>query len=186
MKTTIRYALAAGLVGAVALGAATPSEAQSRKSMRYQDRVATQSYAPSAQGYYGQGYYGNPVAAGVGVAGQAARTGVGLAAGAVGAGVGLATGIAGAALSPLTGGYNPGWQPGYEGYASAGGPIAPVTGPAGGTASVAGNGQCWISTDLNRGYGYLGDCRTRGADFGVAAITGQAGTQGTVVPYPQY
>lgn len=175
MKTTIRYALAAGLVGAVALGAATPSEAQSRKSMRYQDRVATQSYS--------QGYYGGPVAAGVGVAGQAARTGVGLAAGAVGAGVGLATGIAGAALSPLTGGYNAGWQPGYEGYASAGGP---VTGPAGGTAAVAGSGQCWISTDLNRGYGYIGDCRTRRADFGVAAITGQPGTQGTVLPYPLY
>lgn len=183
MNTTIRYALAAGLVGAIALGAATPSDAKSRKSMRHQDRVATQTYAPATQGYYGQGYYGNPVAAGVGVAGDAARTGVGLAAGAVGAGVGLATGIAGAALSPLTGGYNAGWQPGYEGYASAGGP---VTGPAGGTATVAGYGQCWISTDLNRGYGYTGDCRTRRADFGVAAISGQPGTQGTVLPYPLY
>lgn len=165
MKTTIRYALAAGLVGVVALGAATPSDAQSRHAkMRHHDRVATQTYAPGGYSYgnqRGAGYYGNPVGAGVG-----------LAAGAVGAGVGLATGIAGAALSPFTGGYNPGWQPGYEGYASAG-PVGPAPG-----------GSCWISTDLNRGYGYQGVCGTRGADVGVAAISGQSGTQGTILPYP--
>ncbi|MDC7785281.1 hypothetical protein PQJ75_13015 [Rhodoplanes sp. TEM] len=168
MKTMVHYAVAAGLAGALALATVTPSDAQSRRAqMRHQDRVATQTYAP--------GYYGNPVAAGVGVAGEAARTGVGLAAGAVGAGVGLATGIAGAALSPLTGGYNAGWQPGYEGYASAG----PV-------AAAPGGGGCWISTDLNRGYGYYGPCGTRRADFGVASISGQPGTQGTVLPYPLY
>ena len=72
MKTMAHYALAAGLAGALALGAATPSDAKSRNGRQAKyDRVVTQThYHGGHAGYASAGYggYGNPVRAGAGLA----------------------------------------------------------------------------------------------------------------------
>jgi len=184
MKTMVHYALAAGLAGALALGAATPSDAKSRNGRSVKaDRVVTQTHYHGGHAGYARAGYANPVHAGAGLAAGAVGTGVGVAAGAVGAGLGIASGVAGAALSPFTGGVNYGYVPAadpYGAYAAAG----PVNGAGAGAAYAASaGGGCWISTDSGRGYGYYGACGTRDADYGVAAISGQPGTQGTVLPY---
>lgn len=100
MGKMVHVALAAMMVSGVALAAATPSEAKSKRGhTSAHHRMHYGQVQPGyGQGYYGQpgyaqGYYGgNPVAAGAGIAGAAVGTGLGIAAGAANTGLGIATG----------------------------------------------------------------------------------------------
>ncbi|EJW12054.1 hypothetical protein A33M_2434 [Rhodovulum sp. PH10] len=189
MNKTIHFAMAAGLAGALAMSLTSPSDAQPRRQ-----KVVVHPHAASAQ--YHPGYrsdWGNPVRGAGHVAAGAVGLGLGVAGAAVNTGLGVAGAATGLALSPLTGGYTNLYRPASTGwgYQPAGyGAYASAPEYAGGGYAAAGAydgmpmaGGCWVSTNMNKGYGYVGACGTRKKDQGLADISGQYGTQGTVLPY---